>query len=186
LEECVEGLPWDAAEDVMTIDLEACLPRKAAARGAERLIARVEGGTADDGHVTSLLELLFKRSRGVWEASKLSPLQARAVRALAKAVRGKRRIFYGGFSDWGLPETSREWRALAEGRAPDPIDMSLPELALVTRPRRLVRAGTLKRGDRIVHREYGAGTVTSARPSNGGTDLGVKFDDGGWIFFWFD
>jgi hypothetical protein len=31
LEECVEGLPWDAAEDVMTIDLEACLPRKAAA-----------------------------------------------------------------------------------------------------------------------------------------------------------
>src|SRR5207245_213779 len=100
---------------------------------SESLIEEIESGNGTHNRVATLLDLLFPMAkRGPTppiDARKLSPLQRRAVRAMARAMEGGRRIFYGYFPQWGLPDTRRDWRNLADGREPVPVDMSLPILA---------------------------------------------------------
>jgi hypothetical protein len=81
------------------------------------LIAAIDAGDAGDNGVGSLLDLLFPvqplTSRKALTARELSPVQSRAVRAMAKAMEGGRRIYYGSFTSYGLPDTERGWQELA-------------------------------------------------------------------------
>jgi len=45
---------------------------------------------------------------GQFKVAKDTPLQARAVRAVATALEGERRVFYGSPPQWGLPRTPQE------------------------------------------------------------------------------
>jgi hypothetical protein len=122
LEESFDGLPWDAAAEVDRNMLLDCLDEPARTEAAERLISAIEAGGATDTKVGILLDIIFPRDSVAamppaltWRD--LSPMQARAVRAMAKAMEGSRRIFFGHFPYWGLPDTRRGWRDLAAGRS---------------------------------------------------------------------
>ena len=137
--------------------------------------------------MSTLLDLVFptdfrSRPRPV-TADGLSPTQERAVRALAARIERPERVFYGLFGQWGLPETRREWRALAAGHAPAPVDPAAPMLADLGHPDRAVRPGSLVPGQRIRHRVFGAGTVVDVMPQeeseDGWTDFVVEFDEEG-------
>jgi hypothetical protein len=114
-EDLFEDLPWDANQEAHPHRLLPHLDKSMVDEAARTLIARLESGEAQHGTVDTLLDLLFPcpdrgpppRIRGV----DLTPLQARAVRALATALKGERRIFCGHFPQWGLPDTRQEWSA---------------------------------------------------------------------------
>jgi hypothetical protein len=149
---------------------------------AGRLIDAIEQETASDGHVSMLLDLLFPRDDSGRAprvtAEGLSPTQVRAVRALAAMVERPKRVFYGHFPQWGLPDTNREWRALAAGRSPA-VDPAAPMLADAARPNRPIRPDAILPGQRIRHRHFGEGTVVSASTGTQWTNLTVDFDDEG-------
>jgi hypothetical protein len=117
LEELFLGLPWDVSGEIHREDLYTCLDDASKNEVAEKFIAAIESGNATDATVSTVLDLLFRfapvAERSPLKASDLNPLQARAVRSMAKAMEGGRRIFYGAFPQWGLPDTVREWNELA-------------------------------------------------------------------------
>jgi hypothetical protein len=183
LEESFNGLPWDTAADVDRDELRACLDDSGKAKAVERLIAAIEGGEATHRRITSILDALFplatRLSRATLAARELSPLQARAVRAIAKVVEGERRVFVGIFQQWRLPDTKKEWRDLAAGREPAPIDITLPLIADPENPRLALRPGGLIVGQRVLHRKFGIGTITETEPTGARTTFKVNFDDEG-------
>jgi hypothetical protein len=129
VEESFEGLPWDVAAEIDPEKLRSCLDDAGSQEVADTLIAQIAAGKANNSTVTNLLELLFPRpSRGPTQAVKaaaLTPLQQRAVRGLAEALEGGKRIFYGSFRQWGLPDSRRQWKTLAAGIESPPVDMGI-------------------------------------------------------------
>jgi hypothetical protein len=122
LENSFDGLPWDAVADVMDRErLYACLD---AASHEEAAMVAIESGNATDQTVSTVLDLIFPLrppgDKPPLTGHALSPLQRRAVSAMASAMAGGRRIFYGSFRLWGLPETSQGLRALASDDGPVP------------------------------------------------------------------
>jgi hypothetical protein len=117
LDEIFVGLPWDVSGEDHREDLYVCLDDSAKAEVVQTCIVAIESGNATDQRVGTLLDLLFTPGpvarRPALKASDLSPLQERAVRAMARAMEGGKRIFYGFFPQWGLPETARDWQDLA-------------------------------------------------------------------------
>jgi hypothetical protein len=93
-------------------------------------IVIIESGNATHQTVSTVLDLIFPlrppRDRRPLTGPELSPLQRRAVRALASAMEGGRRIFYGLFRMWGLPETARGLCALASNDGAPPAGSNLP------------------------------------------------------------
>jgi len=178
LEERFEGLlPWQQTGEIHRDDLRACLDGSARQEAADILIAEIESGTGTHNKVAALLDLLFPSAEpSPVKASELSPLQLRAVRALASALSGERRIFYSSFSRWGLPDMRRDWQNLADGRELTAVDMSLPMLADLENPQREVRPQLLKSGQRVVHRAFGAGTVNQVERTGNSTRVSVDFD----------
>jgi hypothetical protein len=184
LGETFVGLPWDVSGEIDPGELRQSLDEESRNVVAESLIAEIESGGATNSKVVTLIDILFpadfrRRVKNVEKvtAAGLSPLQRRAVRALAtKVVEAEKRIFCGHFPQWGLPDTKREWRELAAGREFTPVDMTLPILAYLADPRRAVVASRLVAGQRVVHRSFGMGTVTKVSPSNRGATVVVDFD----------
>jgi hypothetical protein len=117
LDEMFVGLPWDVSGEIHREDLYACLDDSTRAEVAETCIVAIESGNATDHRVGTLLDLLFPPGpvtrRPPLKTGDLSPLQTRAVRAMARAMEGGKRIFYGFFPQWGLPETAGDWKDLA-------------------------------------------------------------------------
>jgi hypothetical protein len=112
----------DVAGEVDREKLYACLDAASREKAAVAAIASIEAGQATDQTVSTVLSLIFplrpRREKPSLSASELSPLQKRAVRAISSAMEGGRRIFYGVFQDWGLPETTSGWRAFASDDGP--------------------------------------------------------------------
>ncbi len=131
----------------------------------------------------TLINLLFPFAGGgpktkvtAWS---MSPLQLRAVRALYEAMKDGNRVFYSDFTCWGLPDTMREWRELANGQNPTPVDENLPLLADTRHPQQSVAAGQLKIGQQIIHRHFGKGTVIELKVGNPFTAMTINFDEEG-------
>jgi hypothetical protein len=126
LEDSFDGLPWDVGAEVEREELETCLDAASREEAAVTAIVAIECGNATDQNVSTVLSLLFPlrppREKPPLTARDLSPLQQRAVRAMASAMEGGRRIFYGAFGSWGLPETTPGWRALASNEGPRRTD----------------------------------------------------------------
>lgn len=59
------------------------------------------------------------------------------------------------------------------------IDPTLPLLANPEDPTCPLRPDSLKVGQRVLHRSFGPGVVTSIAPSQRDTKIGVQFDDEG-------
>ncbi len=190
LERRFEGLPWDAAGDVncgsefLYISLDEVSQQEA----VERWINALESGTASYDQVANLVDVLFPQAESgrtpKVKASDLTPRQTRAVRAIVKEMEGGRRIFYGHFPSWGLPDTNREWRDLAQGRDSSPIDLTLPLLTGPNDLRHPIRPDCLKPGERVSHRHFGLGTVLEITPNSPGwTRLQIEFDEEGIKLF---
>jgi hypothetical protein len=184
-EERFDGLPWDAQGEIACAadNLPKCLDSSEIEFVAAQILSAIESGSADQQQVGKLINMLFPVTRGPTHqlrASDLSPLQHRAVRVLAAAMDGGRRIFYGHFPCWGLPDTMREWQALAAGVDAPEIDMSLPLLADPANPFRTLNLRLIRPGATVAHRHFGKGTVTLVEhKDNGWTRLGVMFDEEG-------
>jgi hypothetical protein len=124
LEDIFDGLPWDVVAEVMDRDrLHACLDAASREEAAVTAIAAIESGNATRQTVSTVLDLLFPlrppRDKPPLTRLDLSPLQRRAVRAMASTMEDGRRIF-PYFPQWGLPETAAGWRALASDDGPVP------------------------------------------------------------------
>lgn len=178
-----DGLPWDACGEINRDQLLACLDPSDRDQIADHLIAALESREASENQVATLINVLFplyKRGPAPnLTAKDLSRRQLRAVRAMLAAMEGGKRIFYGHFPCWGLPDTMREWRDLAAGREPNPVDETLPLLAELHHPRKPVRPDRLKVGKRVVHRYFGIGTVTRIEADGAFTRLMILFDEEG-------
>ncbi len=185
--ECVRfvGLPWDAEDEVdrYSDDLRACLNERQRDAMANVLIAAIESDKATVRQVSLLVDLLFVRTdKGPaprLTAKDLSPIQKRAVVAMIQIMETGKRIFCSHFPMWGLPDTMREWRNLAAGRQPVPVDMSLPLLAEPLNPRQAIPASCLKLGQRILHRHFGLGVVAKIEVGERQTQFTVNFDEEG-------
>jgi hypothetical protein len=180
-------LPWDGAGElaVYSADLRACLDARDLDAVANSLTSEVESGTATEAQVSALIDMLFPGPEAdphpQLTASDLSPIQKRAVVAMAKAMERGKRIFYGHFPQWGLPDTMREWRNLAAGRPPTVVDMTVPLLARPENPGEPLRPDTLTPGSRIRHRHFGLGVVKKVAIDETWTELTVLFDEEGTI-----
>jgi hypothetical protein len=121
LEDSFDGLPWDVGAEVDREKLYACLDAASREEAALAAIVAIESGNARHQTVSTVLRLIFPlrppRNKPPLTAPDLSSLQQRAVRALASAMEGGRRIYYESFSQRGLPETTAGWRALASSAA---------------------------------------------------------------------
>jgi len=180
LEECFEGLPWDAWGEIKPDELIACLDASDREQIADDLTTALETGQATRHGVETLINLLFppyKKSKLI--ARDLSAQQMRAVRALYEAMKGGKRIFCGYFPCWGLPDTMREWRDLAAGRDPTPVDESLPILASPESPRRPLPPKKLRIGQKVLHRDFGMGTVAQINIGDPFTEMVVIFQEEG-------
>jgi hypothetical protein len=117
LELSQEGLLCDAAGLLDENELFASLDAARQDQVIDGLIMSLESGEATTHGVAVLVNLLFPIPAGgatpKLTASGMTGRQHRAVRALYEAMKGGARIFYGHFPCWGLPDTMREWRALA-------------------------------------------------------------------------
>jgi hypothetical protein len=124
LEDSFRGLPWDVIAEVDRKKLYAALDAASREEAAVAGIVAIESGTATHQTVSTVLSLIFPRcpprDKPLLTGLDLSPLQRRAVRAMASAMEDGRRIFYGYFPLWGLPETTPGWRALASDDGPVP------------------------------------------------------------------
>jgi hypothetical protein len=182
-----EGLPWDFEPEVATHEITDALDATDREVSSVALVQAIEAGEPTDSRVEALLDLLFPRLGPALPAQltpdKLSPLQARAVRALYRAMKRGRRIFCGHFPSWGLPDTMREWGALAEGREPEPIDENRPRFADPENPAMPLSPRELQPGDRIINRHFGLGTVTEAQCTGACVELAVQFDEEGFKRF---
>lgn len=120
IEESFRGLPWDiAAEIANQLTLYDCLDGAGRNDTIERLIGAIDAGDASHRRIELLLNMLFHKAENYrtpsLTARDLTPLQMRAVGAMARAVRREGRVFSGRFSWWGLPNTERELAALVSG-----------------------------------------------------------------------
>ena len=183
LETSLQELPWDATRGLDNTELFTGLDGTAQDQVIDQLIASLETDAATVRGVEVLVRLLFPsaahgRTPKV-TADRMTIRQFRAVRAICEAMKGGKRIFYGHFSSYGLPETMREWRALASGREPPPVDESLPLLATASRPRTACVPGKLKVGQKVIHRYLGPGTVIELKVGQSFTELTDHFDEEG-------
>jgi hypothetical protein len=124
LEDGFRGLPWDVIAEVDREKLYACLDADSRKEAAVAGIVAIESGKATHQTVSTVLSLVFPRrpprDKPPLTGLDLSPLQRRAVRAISSAMEDGRRIFYGYFPLWGLPERTPGWRALASDDGPVP------------------------------------------------------------------
>lgn len=183
LEVSLQNLPWDATSGLDVNELFASLDRAHQDLVIAGLITSLESGKLKANEVAILVNLLFPTAVGgvtpKVTAGGMTTLQFRAVRALYEAMKGGERIFYGHFLCWGLPDTMREWRELASGREPSPVDESLPLIAGAAHPRRSVAPGKLKVGQKIIHRHFGQGTITELKVGHPFTAMTICFDEEG-------
>lgn len=188
LESDLEGLPWDAFQGHDESVLYTRLDAAHQVRLIDRFIAALESGNASSHVVWMIATLLFPMAADgktpKVTAHGMSELQARAVRSLysaqREAIRKDERLFEGYFPQYGLPDEMREWRALATGHAPEPVDMSLPLLADATSPDRPIAPRRLKVGQKVVHRHFGIGKVTELKVDPDWTRMTVRFEDEGF------
>jgi hypothetical protein len=183
LEANLQDLPWDATGRLDNKELFTSLDDSAQAQVIDDLTASLESGEANINSVATLVDLLFPIAASgptpKVTAGNMTTRQFRAVRALYEAMKGGERIFYGHFPCWGLPDTMREWRALASGCEPPVVDESLPLLALASRPRQACVPGKLKVGQKVIHRHFGSGTVKKVKVGQPFTAMTVFFDEEG-------
>ena len=183
LEKDFEALPWDACGEIDRDSLINLLDRASRDQIYNCLITAMECGDFSVPRISSLINMLFPLSKG-GHATKvtariLSSQQRRLVQVMVRLMEGGKRIFFGHFPCWGLPHTMREWRALAAGHEPAPVDETLPLLASAQRPRKPLRARKLQVGDRVIHRYFGHGTVLRIQVQGPSTELIIMFDDEG-------
>jgi hypothetical protein len=183
LETSLVDLPWDAASGLDVNQLFASLEAVDQDLVIGDLISSLESGKLEAHGVATLVNLLFPIAVGaptpMVTAGGMTKLQFRAVRALYVAMKDGNRIFYGHFPCWGLPDTMREWRELASGRDPSPVDESLPLLADARQPHQAVAPGKLKIGQQVIHRHFGQGTVIELKVGNAFIAMKIRFDEEG-------
>jgi len=116
------GLPWSVEPTIDHRDLFDCLNKADHEAIACTLIERLETRTAGDATVDTLLDLLFPMAgfggtTPIRTAANVSPLQLRAIRAMADAWKHDQRLFgHISLFQWGLPDTRRGLRKLAAHR----------------------------------------------------------------------
>jgi hypothetical protein len=183
LEVSLQHLPWDATSGLDVEELYAGLDAAHQDRVIAGLVTSLESGKLNANAVATLVNLLFPpASSGPTPkvtVNGMTTLQFRAVRALYESMKGGERIFYGHFPCWGLPDTMREWRELARGRDPSPVDESLPLLADARHPRQALAPGMLKIGQKIIHRHFGQGTVIELDVGHPFTTMTIRFEEEG-------
>lgn len=75
----------------------------------------------------------------------------------------------------------QEWRELANGRNPAPVDERIPLIADVRHPNVPVEPKKLKCSQKVIHRYFGHGTVLQASTEANETSLTIRFDEEGII-----
>jgi hypothetical protein len=107
------GLPWDVEGEIDCDELIDCLDKEARNEAAEEIVRAIENGHSTNNMVVILLEILFPRRECVSSVcvrtSELSLRQRHAVRAIATTMMEGKRIFYGCYKQWGLPDTKQDW-----------------------------------------------------------------------------
>jgi hypothetical protein len=183
LEATIQDLPCQALSNLNSDQLFACLDLSHQHEVTDGLTAALESGKATVHQVSTLVNLLFPlNTRGSGPrvtVAGMNPRQFRAVRALYESMKGGKRIFYGHFPCWGLPDSMRDWRELASGREPSPMDERLPLLATASHPGKACAPGKLKVGQKVLHRHFGPGKVTDVKIGGPFTELTIHFDDEG-------
>ena len=182
-------LPWDATNstDNYEAELRSCLSKHDRNTLGESLIARVEAGSASKTQAEKLVELLFPPRRkgpsGRLTTQDLSPIHARAASAMVRWIEGGGRLWILFEPARGVPNNLREWRTLATGREPPPIDMSLPMFGHAENPKKPLQPNRLKVGQRMHHRQLGYGVVVRITREKGKTKVCVDFDEEGprWL-----
>jgi hypothetical protein len=174
-------LPWDFAADFEFEELLEMLEPADPNVETNRLIAAIEAGKANQDIIYELLGLAFPSRKLITSPAQLSGLQMRVVNVLVRAVEaaGERKIYKLSFSSHGLPASRRALRDLAAGEVPVFPDKSLPLIADPSEPLKPLPPNALVVGRRIVHRTYGAGTVTSVSPNEKFVYFEVKFVEEG-------
>jgi hypothetical protein len=127
LENSFDGLPWDVGGEVTDRDrLYACLDAASGEEAAIAAIVAIESGNATHQTVSTVLSLIFplrpRREKPPLAGPDRSPLQRRAVRAMASAMADGRWIFYGLLRLWGLPETAQRLCVLPSDDGPYPTE----------------------------------------------------------------
>lgn len=183
LEESLEGeLPWQLDDEIFVEDLFAKLSPGNQKQVVMRLIAALEAGRRKETEAGRLVMLAFPLVSNVDNkvtVGSASRLQMRAIRALYNAMKGGKRIFSGHFPSWGLPDSMRDWRALASGRDPTPPDERQPVIASEHAPGISISPADLYVGQRILSRYFGAGTVLQLEPEEDFIEVTVDFDEEG-------
>jgi hypothetical protein len=147
----------------------------------EELLSAIESGNANQSNVSSLISKVFPAypAQKITPAT-MTPLQSRAVQVLypllQRAASTGTRLFAGYMPCWGLPDTMREWQALATGTTPSPINHSLPLLARASAPAVPVQTSALAVGERVIHRFFGRGVVRSLEDGGSAT---IHFEEEG-------
>ena len=129
----------------------------------EKLCCLLEQGD-DRVPVELLLDLCFgNRENGIPRQlthQQIDDQQRRVLRGLIRAIENEN-VFLQTPWNWGLPESRRNLRNLVDGKPPITIDDRLPLLGYENSPSVGFQLDAAKVGDRLHHRKYGNGTITS-------------------------
>jgi hypothetical protein len=148
-------------------------------RVVSSLTASVSEG--NERSAQTLVNMLFPvNPQAQLTSSDLSEQQLLAVRALYQVQKGGRRIFYGHFPNWGLPDSMAHWRALAEGTflSQDP---NKPPYAHPDSPNKPLAKNQLKTGNVVINTTYGKGKILQVDrdANNHGFRVSIEFEDDG-------
>ena len=173
-----EGLPWDVSDCIDRSRLLEC-DASASRLATRRLLALAESGDAGEDSYYTLCQLLFDHSDTV-KAEALSNEQRRVFGAMVSAMEDQGRAFHLSLVGFGLPDSRRQLRSLAEGKSIDlTVDESLPVIGHPSERAKPLVLRTLKSGDRIHSRYFGLGTVHSVERGPYDFTLVVDFDEEG-------
>lgn len=160
-------------------ELSASLNDQDRKRVVSSLTSSVEEG--NERAAQTLVTMLFPvNPPAQLTSSDLSEQQLLAVRALYQVQKGGRRIFYGHFPNWGLPDSMAHWRALAEGTFL-PQDPNKPPYAHPDSPNKPLAKNQLKTGNVVINTTYGKGKILQVDrdANNHGFRVSIEFEDDG-------
>lgn len=187
LETYLSDLPWDILNELDVELLFAALDEQHREQVTTSLLSTLESGKISQETVEKLIILVFPTEKNGLPTrvtiENMSAIQRRTIRALypvvKKGILTGKRVFYGHFPSWGLPDTMQEWRELANGRNPAPVDKRIPLLADAHHPNVPVEPMKLKCSQKVIHRYFGHGTVLRASTDDNKTSLTIRFDEEG-------
>jgi hypothetical protein len=115
VEKAFMELPWDASEEIDRRNLIEALDQPSRNSIAERFIVEIERGEGGHTSMSTMLDIVFGHDvAGERSPESFSPLQKRAVRAIASAIKSRRLYLGGTYREWGLPHKAEDLQKLLD------------------------------------------------------------------------